>query len=86
MIIEKKVWPEYFEKVLTGEKSFEIRIADFEVKKGDTLLLKEFDPEKGYTGREVKKEATYIAKINKLDKFWKKEEIEKYGFQVIGLK
>ncbi len=87
MIIEKKCWPEYFEKILSGEKNFEIRLADFQIKKSDTLLLKEYDPEtKSYTGREIKKEVTYVSKMKKVNSFWTKEEIEHYGLQVIGMK
>jgi len=52
MKIEKKIWPEYFIKVLSGEKNFELRLADWECKPGDILLLKEWNPElKEYTGR-----------------------------------
>ncbi len=29
MKIEKKVWPEYFETILKGEKTLELRLADF---------------------------------------------------------
>ncbi|MFA4817374.1 MAG: DUF3850 domain-containing protein [Parcubacteria group bacterium] len=39
--IHKKVWKEYFEEIISGEKKFELRLADFEVKKGDTLVLEE---------------------------------------------
>lgn len=84
--IEKKCWPEWFEKVLSGEKDFEIRLADFEIKEGDTLLLREWDPKtKQYTGREVRKTASIVSK-SKDWKVWTKEEIDKYGFYVIGLK
>jgi ASC-1-like (ASCH) protein len=87
MIVEKKVWPKYFEKILSGDKNFEIRLNDFKVNKGDTLILKEFDPDKKeFTGREIKKEVTYIAKLPNLDKFWTKEELEQHGIQVIGFK
>jgi len=85
--IEKKVWPKYFQAILDGDKTFEIRLADFEAKKGNILILKEWDPEtKTYTGRELRKEITYVAKLDKLEKFWTKEEIEKFGIQVIGFK
>jgi len=87
MIIEKKCWPKYFESIVSGDKNFEVRIADFEAKKGDTLILKEWAPDtKQYTGREIKKEITYVAKMENLEKFWSKEELEKYGIQVIGMK
>ena len=85
--IEKKVWPKYFEAILNGKKNFEIRLADFDAKEQDILILKEYNPEtKQYTGRELRKEITYVAKMNKLDKFWTKEEIDKFGIQIIGFK
>ena len=57
MIIKKKSWPEYFEKVLSGKKKVELRLADFEIKERDTLILEEYDPKiKQYTGRTIKKE------------------------------
>jgi len=36
-IIKKKIWPEYFELVRSGKKRFEARLADFDIKEGDTL-------------------------------------------------
>ncbi len=82
-IIEKKILPKYFEKILSGEKMFELRLADFECEPGDILVLKEWDPEKGYTGREIRKKVTYVLKTKDIN-FWSKEEIEKYGFQIIS--
>jgi len=82
--VEKKAWPDLFEQVLNGSKAFDLRLADFDIKEGDTLLLREWDPEtKEYTGREVEKEVKLVLKT-KDQKFWPKEEVEKYGFQVIG--
>lgn len=89
MRIEKKIWPEYFEAILASKKNFELRLNDFEVNEGDTLILKEWDPmTKQYTGRELEKTVGYIGKwtLNDLTKFWPKEDIEKYGIQVISLK
>ena len=40
-VIKKKIWPKYFEQVKTGKKKFELRLADFNLKKGDVLVLKE---------------------------------------------
>ena len=81
--IHKKVWPEYFEKIISGKKKFELRLADFEVNEGDTLVLEEWDnKKKEYTGRKIEVIVTYIFKT-KDQTFWSKEEIEKYGFQII---
>jgi hypothetical protein len=41
MKIFKKVRHEYFEAILEGRKQFEIRLADFRYKPGDTLVLLE---------------------------------------------
>ena len=87
MIIEKKVWPEYFQAILEGKKNFELRLNDFEINEGDTLFLREWDPEiKNYTGREINKAVTYVGKF-KIDKlFWSEEEIKDKGLQIISLK
>jgi len=85
-IIKKKIWPQYFEAVVSGKKKYELRLNDFEIKEGDTLVLEEWDPKtKEYTGRKIEKKVTYILKfdINKL--FWPKEEIEEKGMQIISL-
>ena len=86
MIIEKKTWPKYFQAILDGKKNYELRLADWECNEGDTLLLKEWDPEtKNYTGREVSKKIKYVARFKINDLFWPKEDIERYGLQVISL-
>lgn len=86
MKIEKKIWPEYFDSIVKGEKKFELRLADFECKKGDILVLKEWNPKtKKYTGRTIEKEVSYVIKT-KDAKFWPERDIKKYGFQVISLK
>ena len=41
MRIKKKVQQEYFEAVVEGKKRFEVRLANFKCKPGDTLVLKE---------------------------------------------
>lgn len=84
--IEKKCWPKYFDKILSGEKTFDVRLADWKCNIGDVLVLKEWNPKtKQFTGRKIEKKINYILKT-KDSKFFNKEEIEKYGFQVIGFK
>jgi ASC-1-like (ASCH) protein len=83
---KKKVWPEYFQKILDGKKTYELRLADWECNEGDILVLQEWDPEtKEYTGREIEKEVTYVGKTKNLI-FWPKEDVEKYGYQIITFK
>ena len=56
---ELKIAPEYFEKVLSKEKTFEFRYNDRNYQVGNILNLKEY--ENGtYTGRETNVEITYI--------------------------
>lgn len=84
MLIEKKIHPQYFQAILDGKKTFELRLADFACQEGDFLLLKEWDPQtKEYTGREMEKKVSYVIKTKNIT-FWSKEEIDKHGFQVIG--
>jgi len=49
---ELKTWPEYFEEVMRGNKTFEVRRNDRDFKIGDLLLLKEWVAEnQEFTGR-----------------------------------
>lgn len=50
MIHELKIAPDYFESVLSGEKSFEVRKADRPFQSGDLVALNEYD-KGGYTHR-----------------------------------
>jgi len=85
-IIEKKIWPEYFNLVKSGKKKYELRLADFNVKEGDSLLLKEWDTKtKKYTGRKIKKKVDHVLKF-KIGDFNRKEEVEEKGLYVIQLK
>ena len=83
--IEKKTWPELFNKVAGGEKKFDVRLNDFKCKTGDILVLREWDPKtKNYTGRSIEKKVTFVLKTKDIEKFWKKSDIKKCGYQVIG--
>lgn len=89
---ELKFLPAYFEAVIAGEKTFEIRNnADRGFQKGDSLILREFDPRYQklmdleppnsiggttcYTGRQTEKLVSYVSNFE-----------QKPGFVVLGLK
>ena len=87
--VEKKIWPEYFEQIMNGKKTFEVRLNDFDIEEGDILVLKEWDPKtKSYTGRQVEKKVGYVGKwkIEELERFWPREDINNNGIQIISLK
>jgi hypothetical protein len=74
-----------FGAILDGKKTFDLRLADFKIEVGDILVLREYDPKtKGYTGRVLEKKITYVLKTKDLD-FWKKEEVRKFGYVVMGI-
>ena len=86
-IIKKKILPEYFDLVESGKKKFEIRLADFPVTEGDTLILEEWTglgPDRKPTGRVIEKKVGYFIKYD-LNKFGQKKEIEEKGLYVLGL-
>lgn len=59
---ELKIWPMFFDEVLSGRKRFEIRFNDRDYKVGDTLVLKEWCHEADYyTGRVLAMRVTYIS-------------------------
>lgn len=83
--IKKKTWPKYFQKILEGKKKFDLRLADFELHEGDTLVLEEYNPEtKEYTGRNIKKKVKFVTKFNPTEAH-SLEEIKKFGFWEIDL-
>lgn len=85
--IEKKTWPEYFELIKQGKKKYDLRLADFDIHVGDTLVLREWDPKtKDYTGRELKKKVIQKGHLDPNDTtWWSKKEIDKHGFHILSL-
>lgn len=57
-----KTWPEYFQAIADGRKSFDVRQSGDRVfSVGDTLVLLEWNPEsEAYTGREERRLVTYV--------------------------
>lgn len=74
-----KTWPSYFNAVMNDVKTFEVRKDDRNFKIGDTLLLREYNPNDGnYTGAVCTRQVTYILKGGQFG-------IEE-GFVVLGLR
>ncbi|KKN37452.1 hypothetical protein LCGC14_0763550 [marine sediment metagenome] len=69
IIHELKIWPSYYNKIITGKKKFEIRELDRPFKINDDLLLREWQPytKHGgeYTGRRTRVRITDIIYSNK---------------------
>lgn len=42
-----KTWPEFFDAVCAGDKTFEVRRADRDFRVGDVLLLQRWEPDRG---------------------------------------
>ncbi len=85
-IIHKKILPGYYEDLLSGKKKYELRLNDFIVNEGDTLVLEEWNKEtKEYTGRKLEKKVTYVRAFKIDELFWPQEEILDKGIQIISL-
>lgn len=82
--IEKKVLTKYYEAILAGEKIFELRLADWKYCEGDVLVLLEVDETGTPTGRNIQKRVGSIIKTKDID-FWSREDIDKYGYQIVSL-
>jgi len=62
---ELKIWPQWFDAVRAGSKTFEIRRDDRNFNVGDKLILEEYKPGVGsYTGRKLEKTIKYITRDN----------------------
>lgn len=59
MIHKLKILPRYFEPILDGKKTFEIRKNDRGYKLGDKIILQEWDKDE-YSGREIHADIKYI--------------------------
>lgn len=83
MKVEKKTWPQLFQDVWDGKKKFDLRLADFEINPGDTLVLREWNPKtKEYTGRVLEKGVKYLLKTKDWD-FQSEDAVKEHGYQVI---
>ena len=72
-----KTLTNFYQDIESGKKNFELRFNDRDFKVYDMLYLQEFIPPSTYTGREIRKEVTYV-----LDN----PDYCKEGYVVLGLK
>lgn len=83
--IHKKTYPAMFAEILSGRKTFDLRLADFDCQPGDVLVLDEVSgPEKIPTGRSLRKKVGYVLKTKELD-YFDAADIAGHGFQVMSL-
>jgi hypothetical protein len=84
-VIRKKSYPPYFEQVLKGEKRFDLRLADFDVEQGDTIIFEEYDPAtRKPTGRTSTHRIGYVLNTRDLS-YWSAADIARRGFVVMQL-
>lgn len=84
--IRKKVWPYYFQLMIDGKKNTDLRLADFEIEKGDVIIFQEWNPvDESYTGREYERLVENVTHVN-LDRFHTLDEIKEFGHFIIEYK
>ena len=59
-VIRKKILPQYFEAVKAIKKNYELQEDCDNAQEGDLLVLLEFYPFKGYSGRGVRRYIKYV--------------------------
>lgn len=55
-----KIYTQYFDDVVEGKKTFEIRENDRKFQVGDVIVLNEIDKNRKYTGNSIVKEIIYL--------------------------
>jgi len=70
-----KSLPEFFQPIMDGTKTFEIRLNDRGYQEGDVLWLREWSEKGGYTGSCCLKVVTYLTTFEQKD-----------GYVVMGIK
>ena len=60
MTHDLKILQPYFDAVMSGDKTFEIRRNDREYSVGDSLLLREWSERDGFSGRQITADVTFL--------------------------
>jgi hypothetical protein len=84
--VTKKILPEWFDAIAAGQKKYELRSADFDIKDGDILRLEEWVGEgdqRRATGRVMEKVVTYVRHVDLAGWLETQPEIKEKGFYVL---
>lgn len=73
-----KCLPWFFQAAWVGDKTFEIRKDDRGFNERDEIVLQEWDPKEGYTGREIEGVIKYMTN------FEQKENYVVFSFETTG--
>lgn len=74
-----KTWPEHFQNIKRGLKTFELRYNDRDYQVGNELILQEYDPEtEEYTGDHIHAVITHIMGEN--------DFLDMKGFVIMSIK
>ncbi len=57
---ELKILPQYYVQILMRRKKFELRKNDRDYQVGDSVILREWSPDHGYTGNEITVKIIYV--------------------------
>lgn len=83
--INKKLWPDYFD--VDRNNPVDFKLADFDLQNGDQVKFQEWDPVKEkYTGKEYVRTVKRVSKHKSPTRYWKKEDLEKFGMYIIEWK
>lgn len=86
--ITKKILPEWFEAISRGEKTYELRLADFDIEPGDVIRLEEWSgmgEQRKPTGRVLERKVNHLRKVDLQSWISEQPELIEKGFYVIGL-
>lgn len=80
-----KSWPELFAAADAGDKLHDVRdLRERDYKVGDQLVLEEYSPERGYTGRQAFFRITYIT--SELNPCAFSPSVLKPGYGILSIK
>lgn len=85
-VVTKKILPEWFEAIKNGSKTYELRLADFDIEVGDTLRLEEWEgqgPERKFTGRFIEKKVNHLRHVDLKSWVEDQPELLDKGFFII---